>query len=113
MKAKKLAQVIRQIVREEVQKQVKLVMKENKVQEKQSLTLTEALQQTEQESYPTMKTFNATDARAGFAAMQTGMNQPPIQQDLNGRPVNTESLPEDVQQALTRDYSELVKRFKK
>ena len=115
MKAKQLAQVIRKMVREEVQKEVRNILTEQRVTKKEpeTLTLTEALNQTEQEAYPTMKTFNATDARAGFAAMQTGMNQNPIQQDLNGRPVNTETLPEDLNKALTRDYSQLVKRFKK
>ncbi len=115
MKAKQLAQVIRKIVREEVQREVRSVLTEQKTQkeEKGILTLTEALSQTEQEAYPTMKTFDATDARAGFAAMQNGINQKPMQQDLNGRLVKAESLPDDLNNALTRDYSELVKRFKK
>ena len=31
--------------------------------------------------------------------------------DINNRPVDIQSLPEDLAKALTRDYSKLVKRF--
>ena len=51
MKAKQLAQVIRKIVREEVQKEVRNVLTEQKIAKQESnsekLTLSEALQQTE------------------------------------------------------------------
>ena len=115
MKVKELARVIRKIVREEVQKEVKSILTEQQLNSnpsanKEKLTLTEALQQTESEEYPTMQTFNASDARAGFAAMQGGINRPPVHTDLNGRAVKDQP---ELEKALTRDYSDLVKRFKK
>tara|TARA_R100001129_G_scaffold145671_1_gene106979 strand:- start:905 stop:1255 length:351 start_codon:yes stop_codon:yes gene_type:complete len=116
MKAKQLAQVIRKIVREEVQKEVRNVLTEQKVksiksENEERLTLSEALQQTETEEYQTIGNFNAADARAGFAAMQGGYAQP--QKDINGRPVDMSRVDDSVTKAMTRDYSELVKRFKK
>ena len=118
MKAKQLAQVIRKIVREEVQKEVRNVLTEQKIAKQRSnpekLTLSEALQQTETEEYPTMQNFTSADARSQFAAMQQGAlptdNKP--QTDLSGRPVDVENLGGGLDKALTRDYSELVKRFK-
>ena len=115
MKAKQLAQVIRKIVREEVRKEVKSVLTEQKaVESKQHLSLNEALSETESEAYPTMKEFTATDARAGFAALQDNFNQKPAAfEGHNGRLVNANSIDDSVTKAMTRDYSELVKRFKK
>ncbi len=132
MKVNKLAQVIRKIVREEVQKEVRNILAEqttqlqnhvpnkksvklqsNKTQYTDNTILNEALNATETAEYPTMKTFNSTDAKAGFAAMQGGANQPPIQQDVNGRPVDIKKLDGGLDKALTRDYTDLVKRFKK
>ena len=121
MKAKQLAQVIRKIVREEVQKEVRNVLAEQNVkqqsniQDKETLTLTEALQDTK-DDYPTMKTFNSSDARAGFAAMQTGYSTPQAPaafEGHNGKVVSAQQVDPSVNKALTRDYSELVKRFKK
>ena len=115
MKAKQLAQVIRKIVREEVRKEVRNILTEQKanIQDNEKLTLSEALSQTEAEGYPTMKTFNASDARAGFAAMQNGNQQPNLLQGHNGQVVPTDKVDASVTKAITRDYSELVKRFKK
>ena len=115
MKAKQLAQVIRKIVREEVQKEVRNVLTEQKKKEtsKERMTLSEALTQTEAEGYPTMKTFNAVDARAGFAAMQGNMQQPNVLEGHNGQVIPTNKVDASVTKAMTRDYSELVKRFKK
>ena len=78
--------------------------------------ISEALNQTESESYPTMKTFNASDARAGFAAMQGNFStpqQPTAFEGHNGQVVPTDKVDPSVNKALTRDYSDLVKRFKK
>ena len=116
MKAKQLAQVIRKIVREEVQKEVRNILTEQQItkkplNEREQLTLTEALAQTEAEDYPTMKKFNSADAKAGFVSMQNGFQKP--QTDLNGRPVDMSAVDDSVTNAMTRDYSELVKRFKK
>jgi len=119
MKAKKLAQVIRQIVREEVQKEVRNVLTEQKAKESindEPLSLNEALLQTESEAYPTMNTFNANDARAGFAAMQNGISNqqaPTALEGHNGRVVHVDKVDPSVTKAITRDYSDLVKRFKK
>jgi len=116
MKAKQLAQVIRKIVREEVQKEVRNVLSEQKKTDKSNgkMSLNEALNQTMQEDYPTMKTFNASDARAGFAQMQNGFDQTPVAfEGHGGRVVQAEKVDQSVSKALTRDYSELVKRFKK
>jgi len=116
-KINKLATVIRKIVREEVQKEVKKVINENK-EVKEKLTLAEAVAQTELEEYPTMKTFNANDARAGFAAMQNNINnmqpqRPTAFEGHNGRVIPESNIDPSVTKAMTRDYSELVKRFKK
>jgi len=120
MKAKQLAQVIRKIVREEVQKEVRNVLTEQNqkvnIEEKKSLTLTEALQDTKQESYPTMKEFTSADARAGFAAMQNGFNTSQNStafEGHNGQVVSAQQVDPSINKALTRDYSDLVKRFKK
>tara|TARA_R100001594_G_scaffold95731_1_gene130039 strand:- start:50 stop:403 length:354 start_codon:yes stop_codon:yes gene_type:complete len=115
-KTNKLAQVIRKIVREEVQKEVRNILNEQKEKSnKKSLTLTEALQETAQDDYQTIKTFSAADARAGFASLQGNMNtQQPIGfEGHNGRVVPTEKVDPSLSKAMTRDYSELVKRFKK
>jgi len=133
MKSKKLVQVIRKIIREEVQSEVRKVLTEQTTtlenyipksvstsktrvkatQYTNNPVLNEVLNNTEAEDYPTMNTFNASDAKAGFAAMQNGFEQQPVQQDLNGRAVDLSDVDESVEKALTRDYSELVKRFKK
>ena len=119
MKVSKLAEVIRKIVRDEVKKEVGNLIAEQKLAKGNSepgsgtMSLTEALSQTESEAYPTMKTFNAADARAGFAAMQDGQQAPNALQGHNGRVVPTEKIDPSVTKAMTRDYSELVKRFKK
>ena len=99
MKAKKLAQVIRQIVREEVQKEVRNVLTEQKAKDNSnvdSISLNEALSQTESEAWPTMKTFNADDARAGFAALQGENNlsqaTPNSFEGHSGRVITTDKL---------------------
>mgnify|MGYP003120438084 CR=1 FL=1 len=116
MNTTKLAKVIRKIVREEVQKEVRSILTEQKGQpskSKKSLTLTEALSQTESEEYRTVQSFNAADARAGFASMQNGFGTPNVLEGHSGKIVSTEKVDPSVTKALTRDYSELVKRFKK
>ncbi len=116
MKVKDLARVIKKIVREEVQKEVRSVLAEQTKSKQEKLTLTEALTQNETENYPTMKTFNSADARAGFAAMQDGFGQqqaPTAFQGHSGQVVDASKIDPSVTKALTRDYSKLVQRFKK
>lgn len=117
MKSAKLAQVIRKIVREEVQREVRNALVEQRAKAQSnvsndSLSLTEALQQTQNEEWPTVRSFNKSDARSAFANMQN-ITQAPPQTDLNGRLVDVNQLSDDLNSALTRDYSELVKRFNK
>ena len=86
---------------------------ENKKSFNGSLSLNEALNQTE--PFPTMgdKTFTSADARAQFASMQNGFNPSNRQTDLKGNAVDVSQLGGGLDKALTRDYSELVKRFNK
>ena len=63
-----------------------------------------------------MNTFTSADARTGFAAMQTNYGAPQAPaafEGHNGRVVSAQQVDPSVNKALTRDYSELVKRFKK
>ncbi len=113
MTKKDLVRLIREVVKREVKNQVKSLITEQKRQE-EKITIREALDQTKAlEEYPTMKTFNSANARAGFAAMQNGFQQQQVQQDLNGRPVDVEKLDPALNKALTRDYSALVKKMKR
>ena len=110
MTKKDLVRLIREVVKREVKNQVNVLLTEQK-QKKEITSIKEALDQTKAlEDYPTMRTFNAADARAGFAAMQNGFQQ---QQDINGKPVDVKALPDTIQNALTRDYSDLVKKMKR
>lgn len=119
-KTNKLASVIRKIVREEVQREVRTILSENKLyrdleqSDSGKLSLTEALSQTEAEAYPTAKSFDAADARTGFASMQGGGQSTPVAfEGHNGRVVDASTIDPSVTKALTRDYSALVQRFKK
>ena len=113
MTKKDLVRLIREVVKREVKSQVKTLLNEQK-RESEKPTISEALDQTKAlEAYPSMKTFNSADARAGFAAMQQGLQPQQQQQDLNGRPVDMNQLDPTLSKALTRDYSELVKKMKR
>ncbi len=101
MKTKEFVRAIKKIIKEEVAKQVKVVLAEQK-----AATTTPSIT----EEYKTIGTFSAANARAGFAAMN-GAN-PLSTPDNNGRTIDPANVPESMQKALTRDYSELVKRFK-
>ena len=114
MTKKELVRLIREVVKREVKNQVNVLLTEQK-KEKEITSIREALDQTKAlEDYPTMKSFNAADARAGFAAMQSGFNpQQNVQTDLRGNPVDVNSLGGGLDKALTRDYSALVKKMKR
>ena len=64
-----------------------------------------------------MQTFTSNDARAGFAALQQGAystnNNVNAFQGHNGKIIPADKVDPTVSKALTRDYTELVKRFKK
>ena len=134
MKTKQLAQLIRKLVKEEVQDQVRAILLEQSItpkapakqakqvtRKKQKYTANSALNDILNETvssntadYDTLQTFSATDARAGFASMQNPMSSNPIpDKDISGAPMNPNKVTPDLMKALTRDYSTLVKRFKK
>jgi len=111
MTKKDLIRIIREVVRKEVKTQVDNVLTEMESQPKGNMTINEAMDQTE--PFPTMKSFTGEDARAGFAAMQTGYNHPLSQTDINGKQVDVSQLEPSLNKALTRDYSSLVKKMNK
>ena len=116
MTKKELIKIIREVVKREVKSQINevidnsgKVLKENN---NKRISLNEALQQTEADgNYKTLKTFNAADARTGFSSLQNGYVEKP-QTDVNGKPVDLKTIGGGLDKALTRDYSDLVKRFK-
>ena len=112
MTKKDLVRLIREVVKREVKTQVNNVLTEMENTSSKKMSINEAIEQTAATEVPTLKTFTAADARAGFAAMQTGFNQPPQQTDLHGKPVDVSQLQGGLDKVLTRDYSELVKKFK-
>ena len=110
MTKKELIEIIRKVVKSEVKKAINEVTQPRLDKASSKSTLQEVLAQTEQQDdWKTMGTFNASDARAQFAAMQGGiagaqsnlLSQPAVQND------------ESLQKAFTRDYSDLVKAMKK
>ena len=111
MTKKDLIKIIREVVRREVKSEINNVLTEMESKSNRKDSLNEALKNTD--PYPTMRTFNAADARAGFAALQDGFNPAPQQTDIKGRPVDVNNLGNGLDKALTRDYSKLVKRFNK
>ena len=116
MTKKELVKIIREVVRREIKTQLNEAIKNSKVltaPSNKKLSIKDALLETKDTDFPTMKTFNAVDARAGFAAMQNSMTPQQQQLDLRGNPVNVENLGGGIDKALTRDYSSLVKRFNK
>jgi|TARA_R110000822_G_scaffold76828_3_gene184671 5'-deoxynucleotidase YfbR-like HD superfamily hydrolase len=114
MKINKLAAVIRKIVQEEVQREVKKLITEKVEVSSGKLTLQEALSQTETEEYPTAQAFSAADARAGFTSMQGGhASSPSTFEGHSGRVVSADQIDPSITKALTRDYSKLVQKFKK
>jgi hypothetical protein len=112
MTKKELVRLIREVVKREVKTQVNNVLTEMETASPQKLTINEAIKQTE--AFPTMgnKTFTAADARAGFAALQGGVDTTQ-QTDLNGKPVDVSQLGGGLDKALTRDYSNLVQKMNK
>jgi hypothetical protein len=126
MNSKKLAQVIRKLVKEEVRREVRNLLTETNNTPQPQLqpeskkytsnsALNDILNETVQSTgYDTLKTFNASDAKAGFASMQNPIGSNPIpDKDISGAPMNPNKVTPDVMKALTRDYRELVKRFDK
>lgn len=111
MTKKDLVKIIREVVRREVKNQIDNVLTEMETKNGSKMSINEAIEQTE--AFPTMKTFTSADARSQFAALQDNHPSNNIQTDLKGKPVDVQSLGGGLDKALTRDYSQLVKRFNK
>ena len=118
MTKKELVEVIRKVVKSEVNKAVKKAVNEitqprlDKVESK--TTLQEVLAKTaEQDDWKSMGEFNSVDARSRFASVQGGLsnNVAGAQSNLLNEPAVQKD--ESLQKAFTRDYSELVQRMKK
>ena len=131
MTKKELVKLIREVVKREIKTAVKNEINEslNMLEQKaprakktkvtknytENISLNEALNATrtytEFEAYPEV---SANELRNKFASMQSGpMTERPMT-DHNNIPVKQEVLEKDgLGKALTRDYSSLVKRFKK
>ncbi len=129
---KKLSNIIKEIVQQEVEKQLieifgdkegpSLQKAQNEMLDSFSATntsytkdasLNEALNATaNDEGYKTMKKYDSADARSQFMQMQGDGGKPTVEsmipQDLANKTVDKAT-----EKALTRDYTELVKRFKK
>jgi len=127
MTKKDLVKIIREVVKREVKSVVKneinevltLMEQSNKVsvtpKEKQkkytsnsslNSILNETANNGEFDDWPEV---SANTLRARFSGMQDGAAPTT---DINNRPVDTSKLDPTLNKALTRDYSELVKRFK-
>ena len=117
MTKKQLVEVIRKVVKIEVNKAVKSIINENKQPGKiksGKTSLQEVLAQTaEQDDWQSLGEFNSVDARSRFASVQGGLsnNVAGAQSNLLNEPAVQKD--ESLQKAFTRDYSELVKAMKK
>jgi len=103
----------------QVQKQqpVKQVKKRPVRDENEPKTLMQLLEETadEMKNPESDKTlyFDSTDAaNFGYGDMVRGGKAPIPTTDINDKPVNTDNLTPAVVEALTRDYSELMKAIK-
>tara|TARA_R110001592_G_scaffold131686_1_gene345741 strand:+ start:1604 stop:1963 length:360 start_codon:yes stop_codon:yes gene_type:complete len=119
MTKKDLVRIIREVVRKEVKSVIKeelntaMTLLENKTKAPKSMSLSEAVNHTKggnaQDEFAPYPEIGANSLRAKFAGMQGAATAPMT--DLNNRPVDTSKLDPSLTKALTRDYSELVKRF--
>ncbi len=126
----KLSKIIREIVQQEVEKQLVEIFGDNtnKAQKAQNEmikqfsatdvsytknnSLNEALNATANDgSYKTMKKLDSGDIRSKFMQMQDG-KQGTVDSMIPPDLANTE-IGKATEKALTRDYTELVKKFKK
>jgi hypothetical protein len=117
MTKKDLVRIIREVVRKEVKSVIKeelntaMTLLENKTKAPKSMSLSEAVNQTKQgdtqDEFAPYPSIDANSLRSKFAGMQGNVPQT----DLNNRPVDTSRLDPTLTSALTRNYSDLVKRF--
>jgi len=110
MTKKELVKIIREVVKREIKSvltEQNVEVTQPKKQYTKSTMLNEVLNNTAaNEEWPTI---DANTLRAKFAGMQDG---PTPMTDINNRPVDTSKLDPSLSKALTRDYSELVKKFR-
>ena len=114
MTKKELVRIIREVVKREIKNVLtenKTVQPKPKKQYSKTPMLNEVLNDTAQ-NYNDESAWPSVDAnslRARFMGMQDNVIP---QTDINNRPVDTSNLDPSLNKALTRDYSELVKKFK-
>ena len=126
----KLSKIIREIVQQEVEKQLVEIFGEQKPTKAQdaqnemikrfsseeisytnNASLNEALNATANDSeFKTMKKFNSSDARSQFMQMQGGA---PSADDMIPRDLAHKQIDSATEKALTRDYSDLMKAINK
>jgi len=124
MTKKDLVKIIREVVKREVKSLVKQELNEalTKMEQDSKPVLNEKKKYTSNSSlnnilnetansgeFDEWPEVSANTLRSRFAGMQDGVVP---QTDINNRPVDTSKLDPTLSKALTRDYSELVKRFK-
>tara|TARA_R110002051_G_scaffold60644_2_gene111259 strand:- start:8721 stop:9104 length:384 start_codon:yes stop_codon:yes gene_type:complete len=127
MTKKELVKIVRNVVKREIKSAIKseinealniLEHKKTKPQIPKNYTkntlLNEVLNNTkvsnEFKAYPEV---SVNELRNKFGGMQSGASPATQMTDINNRPIDVSNLGSGLDKALTRDYSELVKRFKK
>lgn len=126
MTKKELIKLIREVVQLEIKNAVRSELNEafNELEAKttkqkvsknyknytKNTMLNEILNTTDAGEFESYPEISANSLRSKFSSMQD-MNPTVHMTDINNRPVDIQSLPEDLAKALTRDYSKLVKRF--
>ena len=137
MKSNKLVSLIKEVVKQEVKKQVtdilinetnipktKPVVKKKKVKEQKftdNPTLNKILNETaqQQEEYPTLGGGTFDSSRATELLGYGSLGNDEIKREvaaagtMKGAGMNPEAAPEHLKNALTRDYSDLIKAIDK
>lgn len=119
MTKKDLVRIIREVVRKEVKSVIKeelntaMTLLENETKAPKSMSLNEAMNETKQsysqDEFAPYPEIDKNTLRTKFAGMQGGVTKPMT--DINNRPVDTSRLDPSLTKALTRNYSDLVKKF--
>jgi len=119
MTKKDLVRLIREVVKREVKSVINeeinsaLTLLEEKKTAPKSMSLNEAINQTRQENaqdeFAPYPEIDANSLRAKFAGMQGVPQSTAPMVDINNKPVK--NVTQDLEKALTRNYSDLVKRF--
>ena len=137
MKSNKLVSLIKEVVKQEVKKQItdilisetnipktKQVVKKKKVKEQKftdNPTLNKILNETaqQQEEYPTLGGGTFDSSRATELLGYGSLGNDEIKREvaaagtMKGAGMNPEAAPEHLKNALTRDYSDLIKAIDK